>query len=202
MQAKRSARVEQLLQRKVFRGASPVGIVAMKTAASPRAFRIQSLFQSGKRRIGLRAEGGQSLLELALVLPMLLLLLVGTIEIGRLAYYSIVVANAARAGAQYGAQNLITAADTPGITTAAGNDAGIAGLAVGVTHTCGCTGTVGGVGGLTPACPAAPPCTLPNHALVYIQVTTTYPFTPLFSYHPWHPAPISLSSTEKMRVAQ
>jgi len=67
-------------------------------------------------------QSGQALLEVALVTPMLLLLAVGIIEIGRYAYYSILVADAARAGAQYGAQNLATAADTAGIRTAAEND--------------------------------------------------------------------------------
>jgi len=49
---------------------------------------------------------GQAMLELALVLPVLLLLTIGLIEFGRVAYYSIEVSDAARAGAQYGAQSL------------------------------------------------------------------------------------------------
>jgi len=62
-------------------------------------------------------EGGYSDDTVALLLPLLLLLLVGTIEIGRFAYYAILVANSARAGAQYGSQSLVTSADTTGITT-------------------------------------------------------------------------------------
>src|SRR5580704_13108987 len=68
------------------------------------------------RSVSRARECGQSLIELAFVIPFLLL--VGIIEIGRFAFYSIVVANAARAGAQYGAQSLATAADTTGISTA------------------------------------------------------------------------------------
>ena len=70
-----------------------------------------------KPRSSWRNDSGQTLIEVALLLPLLLLLLVGTIEIGRFAYYAILVANSARAGAQYGSQSLVTSADTTGITT-------------------------------------------------------------------------------------
>jgi Flp pilus assembly protein TadG len=46
-----------------------------------------------------RSEKGQSLVELALLTPILLLLVVGIVEMGRYATLSIEVANAARAGA-------------------------------------------------------------------------------------------------------
>src|ERR1700722_2857907 len=76
-----------------------------------------------RRRSTVRqGAAGQSLVELALVLPILLLLMIGIIEVGRFAYYSILVSNAARAGAQYGAQGLVNAADAAGIQTAAAND--------------------------------------------------------------------------------
>jgi Flp pilus assembly protein TadG len=135
--------------------------------------------------------------ELALVLPILLLLLVGVIEIGRFSYYSILVSNAARAGAQYGAQGLATAADQNGMETAATNDGeSIAPLSATAKRTCGCTGTLAG---LSDTCPAT--CTLPNHALVYVEVTARGTFNSMFNY-PGLPTTIDLSSTEKMRVAQ
>jgi Flp pilus assembly protein TadG len=143
-----------------------------------------------------RRERGQSLVELALILPILLLLLVGIIEIGRFAYYSILVANAARAGAQYGAQTLITSADANGIETAAANDGqNVPALNVTTKQTCGCSGTR-----LSGTCPATG-CALPNHALVYVEVTASGTFASLFNY-PGLPNSINLSSTEKMRVGQ
>lgn len=148
-----------------------------------------------KSRARSPADRGQSLVELALVTPLLLLLLVGIIEIGRFAYYSILVSNAARAGAQYGAQGLATAADGAGIRTAASNDAGVAGLSVSSLQQCGCSGT-----SLSGACPASG-CVAPNHALVYVEVTATGTFSSLFRY-PGIPASITIRSTEKMRVAQ
>jgi Flp pilus assembly protein TadG len=171
----------------------------MNTVEPPRSPRNRPRSPFDRRRVGFGAEGGQSLLELALVLPMLLLLLVGTIEVGRFSYYSILVANAARAGAQYGAQGLVTAADNAGILAAAQNDGqNVTGLTVSAIQTCGCTGTLAGLSG---ACPAAPPCTLPNHALVYVEVTATGAFNSLFNY-PGLPAAIAITSKEKMRVAQ
>lgn len=171
----------------------------MKTVAAPPIHRNRLRPLARKRRVGFALEAGQSLLELALVLPMLLLLLVGTIEIGRFAYYSILVANAARAGAQYGAQGLATAADNGGIVTAAKNDGqNVTGLTVSAIQTCGCTGTLAGLSG---ACPAAPPCTLPQHALVYVEVTATGNFNSLFNY-PGLPGTFAVTSREKMRVAQ
>ncbi|HEV2484946.1 MAG TPA: TadE/TadG family type IV pilus assembly protein [Terracidiphilus sp.] len=60
-------------------------------------------------------ESGQALIELALSLPLLLLLLLGAAEFGRLAYMAIEVSDAAKAAAQYGAQNSTTASDSGGI---------------------------------------------------------------------------------------
>ena len=168
----------------------------MKIAKSLNSSRPRSSTPRPRARFGL--QSGQSLVELALVLPILLLLLVGIIEIGRFSYYSILVSNAARAGAQYGAQNLIAAADANGMETAAKNDGENVGpLNVTAIRTCGCTGTAATLGG---ACPA-PACALPDHALVYVEVTATGTFNSLFNY-PGLPAAIALSSTEKMRVAQ
>ncbi|MGA7856628.1 MAG: TadE family protein [Terracidiphilus sp.] len=71
----------------------------------------------------LNKDHGQALVELALAVSLLTLILVGAVEFSRLAYASIEVSNAARAGVSYGAQSITTAADTTGIQTAAQNDA-------------------------------------------------------------------------------
>jgi Flp pilus assembly protein TadG len=169
----------------------------MNTITLTKTMKIQSGSFSGNPprsslRLALaRTQRGQSVLEMALVLPVLLLLLVGTIEIGRFAYYAIVVSNAARAGAQYGAQSLITSADVTGIQTAAQND-GLATLTVTPTQLCGCSAT--GLGG----CPTGGFCANP---LVYVEVTASGTFKSLFAY-PGIPRSMTLSSTVKMRVTQ
>lgn len=68
-------------------------------------------------------EAGQALVETALTVSLFLVLLIGAAEFARLAFAAIEVANAAEAGAAYGAQNGSTANDTTGIQTAAKNDA-------------------------------------------------------------------------------
>ncbi len=68
-------------------------------------------------------EAGQALVEVALTLPLLLILLLGSVELGRMEYAGIELTNAARAGVQYGAQGPFYSGDTPGITTAAQNEA-------------------------------------------------------------------------------
>ncbi|MFC1997437.1 TadE/TadG family type IV pilus assembly protein [Chloroflexota bacterium] len=50
-------------------------------------------------------SSGQSLVELALTLPMLLLLVIGVFDLGRGIYYYSAIHNAAREGARYGSVN-------------------------------------------------------------------------------------------------
>ncbi|MGC1293878.1 MAG: TadE/TadG family type IV pilus assembly protein [Alloacidobacterium sp.] len=88
----------------------------------------------------LSCNSGQSLLELALVAPLLVVILMGVAEVGRLAYAAIEVSNAASAGARYGAQNGATASDSTGISNAAANDAGnLTGLSTISSISCICS---------------------------------------------------------------
>lgn len=66
---------------------------------------------------------GSALIELALSMPLFLLLIMGTFELGRVAYFAIEVKNAARAGASFGAVNRGNATLTDTIRYAAANDA-------------------------------------------------------------------------------
>src|SRR3984893_7228009 len=173
----------------------PLGV----NARNPR-----NALNSGKSEAGswqsaqLVRERGQSLVELAFVVPLLLLLLVGIIEIGRFAFYSILVSNAARAGAQYGAQSLATAGDTTGISTAGTNDApGVTApnnLTVTSTQSCGCSTTGLGTCGTPTACAA-------GRWVVYVQVTATGSFNSLFSY-PGLPKTFAVTRVQEMVVAQ
>ena len=73
------------------------------------------------RALGIREEGG-AIAETAMTAPLLVVLVVGSVEFARVAYASIEVVNAARAGVSYGAQSGLTASDTAGITWAATHD--------------------------------------------------------------------------------
>ncbi len=139
-------------------------------------------------------EIGQAVIELALMLPIFVLLLVGGAEFGRLAYASIEVSNAARAGVAYGAQNHITASDATGMQQAATNDgANVSGLSATGTHFCSCSN------GTASTC-------LPTDcagALIveYVQVNTSASVNPLF-YYPGLPRIFTLTGQAVMRVEQ
>ena len=51
------------------------------------------------------SAGGQAAVELSLLLPVLLLLAFGLLDLGRVFYYQEAITNAAREGARYGAGN-------------------------------------------------------------------------------------------------
>src|ERR1039458_2446239 len=67
------------------------------------------------RRFVLRDQRGNAMVELALGVTLCSTLIVGAAEFGWLAYQSIEVSNAARAGVQYGAQSRTDAAATANV---------------------------------------------------------------------------------------
>lgn len=153
----------------------------------------------------LRSQSGQSLVELALLTPLLLLLLVGTVEMGRYAYISVLVANAARAGAAFGAESLPQSVDTAGIQAAAQNDFQNNGLAtssltVTSSTTCGCDsgGTFTAATGCTGT--GAGTCAS-GHWVVMVSVTASGTFNSMFNFA-GIPKSLVLTHTAQMRVAQ
>src|ERR1700749_1930279 len=68
-------------------------------------------------------DQGGALVEVALVASFILLpMMLGAFELGRIAHYAVEVQNAARAGASYGAENVSNAGSAT-VTQAAKNDA-------------------------------------------------------------------------------
>lgn len=157
-------------------------------------------------RGALRTQSGQTLLEVALLTPLLLLLLLGVVEMGRYAYISILVGNAARAGAAYGAQSLAQSVNTAAIQAAADNDfqnngQNVSTLTVGSSTSCGCdsAGTVAPAGCTTNVNPTAGTCAS-GHWVVMVSVTTSGTYNSLFNY-PGIPSSITVTRTATMRVA-
>jgi Flp pilus assembly protein TadG len=164
----------------------------------------------------LRSQTGQALLEVALITPILLALLIGTIELGRYAYLGILVGNAARAGAAYGSESLPQSADQTGIALAAHNDfqsngQPVSALTVSSSDSCGCDsgGTLTYQGTTTGACTTTGnpglDTTCSNgsagHYVVTVSVTASGTFNPLFNY-PGISKSITVSRTSTIRVAQ
>lgn len=145
-------------------------------------------------------QSGQALLEMALVTPLLLALALGVIELGRYAYFAILVGNAAHAGATYGAQGVAYSVNSAGIQDAAQGDFGGNGsLRVNSSVSCGCD-SGGSVASSSCSLTTAPVCT-PGHWEVTVSVTTSARFQPLFSY-PGLPGSVRVNGAATMRVAQ
>lgn len=152
----------------------------------------------------LRNESGTGMVEFALVLPLLSLLLIGLIETGRYAAFSVRVSNAARAGAQFASiRPSVTAYDTSGIVNAACNDAGLtcsdsyASNKMTVVTSVTCQYTDGS---------SDPTCALPakNSGLqrkMYVNVTTSASFTPIIQY-PLLPSSVPMSAATTVEVDQ
>jgi Flp pilus assembly protein TadG len=144
-----------------------------------------------------RWQRGAALVEMAIVTPLLLLVLIGLVEAGRAGDFAIKVSSAARAGVQYGDQNLVTALDNSGMQTAATNDANMAGITAVASHFCKC-----GNGTTSPSC--LPSFCSSTYQIVYVEVVTTGTMSSLFNYAPL-PASlrnISITGTAIMRVLQ
>ena len=169
-------------------------------------------------------DDGTSLAEFALVTPLLFLVLIGAIEIGRWATFDVTVANAARAGAAYGAQEPRTPSDNSGIESAVCTDAHNANcptpdpsaqnaLTVTAPFTNAASGdpqfwycTNASSIGSTPDPSASPDPTCASPAPdvqhnMWVQVTVSGTFTPLFSF-PGLPSQLPVSSTAIMQVKQ
>ncbi len=161
-------------------------------------------------------DGGQTLLEFALLLPMLMLVAVGIVDMGRAIYYTICVNNGATAGAEFASRDEISASNTTGIKNTAICDAnggsppptgtchnGILTVAnVIVNHGCACdtgigtscnpmpgNGTCGGMS-----------CNASGQLIVEcVQVKTTATYSPLF-YWPGIPNSLTANGNAIMRV--
>lgn len=143
---------------------------------------------------GARGEAGSALAEMAVIAPLIMLVLIGLVELGRYAQFSVIVGNAARAGVQYGSQNLGTADDTSGMQSAAVTDAqSISGVSATATQFCRCAD------GSTSTCQSTD---CPNsHRLVFVQVDVSGTFTSIL-HMPGVPSSQRITSRAVMRVAQ
>lgn len=148
------------------------------------------------RRLSQR-ENGSALIELALILPLILLLFMGAVDLGRAFYYSNAVAKAAESGALYGSQN---PTDTSGMVLtsdnamqAAFNSAqDMSGVNATASYGCECSNG----SGLSASCTSAPACT--SNQVYYVTVTANATYKTLLPW-PGIPSSYNLSSTVTMR---
>jgi Flp pilus assembly protein TadG len=153
----------------------------------------------------LKREEGQALVETALSMTLLILMMLGAVEFGQMAFSAIAVGNAAKAAAQYAAQSHVTAADLAGMQQAAKNEylTPSALTLVSPTTTSGYACTCAGTGTSvvctnnsvsSPACPG-------SYMEVTVTVQTQVSFTPGI-HIPGLPGPFQLKGTAKQKVLQ
>lgn len=138
------------------------------------------------------AEGGNALVELALVLPIMATLLTGVADFGLMAYDAMAVTDAARAGAQYG---FVHASDAAGIQAAALGATGLNAGNLTVTESCQC------FDGATVVCTG--PCASADQdngqSRIYLSVAVSEPFHTLLPW-PGVPDPVTLTGSAVLPV--
>jgi Flp pilus assembly protein TadG len=151
-----------------------------------------------------RNDSGQSMVELALSLPLFVLLVLGTAEIANIAWAAIQINNAARAGAQFASQSHLNAAqngtDSPinAISSAAKADApNFPQMTVTSSQVCKCISSAGVDTGLS-CTPAA--CVSPDVITDFVQVNTQASITP-FVHYPGLPASYTIKGYAFMGVS-
>ena len=152
-----------------------------------------------------RAQAGVALIEFALALPLLVIVLIGITEMGRLAYYNILVGNAAHAGAMYASQNTHTAEDVTEITAAVQSDGqNIPQLSVSPapTYFCQCYNSASGSNTTLLCSLNGSTCSTGAHRIIYVQVSATGRVNTLFNYKALGiPDPWTITRTAIVRVS-
>jgi Flp pilus assembly protein TadG len=137
---------------------------------------------------------GTSLIETAILVPLVLLLCCGTMDFARVVYAGISIANAARAGVQLGALTPGNSGKINGMVQAAINDAaglGTSNVTASARNFCLCPNGTSEV-----ACSSFCTGETPDG---YVSVTANYTFNTVVRY-PMIPQTVVLSRTATMRV--
>ena len=146
-----------------------------------------------RSRADKRSDSGASIVEMAVLTPLLLLMVIGVADFGRAMYAGITLSHAARAGAAYGGQGAGFAGDSTGIRQAAEEEAqNIPAIAVSSQRVCEC------LGGAVVACTTAS-CGSYGAPKAFVEVTTSQTFNTLVVF-PGVPDTVALSRTAKVRV--
>ncbi len=141
-----------------------------------------------------RDNAGNITIEFGFVILFLVTLGIGAYDFGNLGYQKIAVTNAARAGSQYGVQDMSTAANFAGMVQAARNDINDTADALDINadnyYFCPGQGEVADESVL---------CDDNSFSYLYVEVTVQNDVELLFPY-PFVSSPQTVASTNTMRV--
>ena len=147
-------------------------------------------------------EDGGALVELAISLPLLLAILVATVDFARVFYLGIELTNAARAGAQYGAYAPGRSSDFTGMTTVVQNSTTTTGISATPTPSrlCQCATNTGVFSPTSPANTCTATCS-GGHIVMTVTVSASKNFTTIMGgFIPGLPSTIPMSRTATLRV--
>ncbi len=138
-----------------------------------------------------RGIRGVATVEMAMILPVALLFLLGTIDFGRIYYEGITLASAARSGTSYGSLSVELSSDSMRIKQLGEEDSqDLSGVTVTVEHFCECAN--GSQVSCETVCGEGPP-------RVYVKVTAQKTFNTLFPY-PGIPNSVTIQRIAYMRA--
>jgi len=141
-------------------------------------------------RVIVDAEGA-SFVELAIVLPLFLLMLIPVMDLARGFYTAIEVASAAHAGAIHGLEN---PSDTDGMVQAAKAGASnLSSVTATATYGCECSDGTSAVD----SCATIPTCTY--NYVTYVDVSVTTPYRTVFGY-PGLPSSMNITREFRLRA--
>jgi Flp pilus assembly protein TadG len=150
-----------------------------------------------------RGNTGSALVELAVVLPLLVLIIIGTVDFARVFYTAIELTNAARAGTQYAASLTTRPNDVTGINNVVqGASSNIAPITVTLgtplPPLCWCTTDTASSFSSAASCASA--CPAGQHLVQTVTVTVSKTFT-FIARLPGFPATMDIQRAATTRVA-
>jgi Flp pilus assembly protein TadG len=148
-------------------------------------------------RRNVRSVTGGALVELAIVLPLLIIIFAGGVDFARVFYATISLTNAARAGAQYGSASLAKSLDSAGMQATAVAAVNLTGVTAVASRSCQCwrdDGTSSSANDCTATCSAG------THRVMTVTVTASTSFTTILSILPGIARPLNLSRSATQRV--
>jgi hypothetical protein len=153
------------------------------------------------QRRGSSSERGAALVEIAVALPVLIALLIGTIDFARVFYLTIELTNAARAGAQYGATG--SSPSVPAIKAFAEGSVTTLGVTADPSQLCQCALPDGSFPD-TILCsdPTATVCPAPKFRVMTITVTASKTFSMVSHYPGIFRNSFTVSRAAVMRVTE
>ena len=151
---------------------------------------------SGSLRNLIRGNAGNVTIEFGFVILFMATLAVGAYDFGNLGYQKIAITNAARAGSQYGVQDMATAEDVAGMVQAARNDINDTAnaLTINASNYYFCPNQTPNV-----VADESVLCDDGSYSYFYVEVTVEHDIDLLFPY-PYVTSPQTVASTNTMRV--